>query len=731
MSTLKNDVTVIIPVYNGFDVFSSLIASLSAIYPVPSGKVRFVIIDDCSPDPAIQTYLKSDIFFQRSDLRIISNDKNLGFIGSVNLGLAESSEVSDVLLLNSDTVIFSDVVTELQNASLILPQIGTVTPLTNHGTIGSLFNFPDGADVPKVFDVSSIARKVSSLMLPTPILGAPTGVGFAMYITRKMISKTGLLDPIYGKGYGEECDYCQRASKLGFIHLITPSSFIFHKGSVSFGEEAKKILIEKNSKTLLSRYPFYDQEVAHYIRLDPLALSRITILMECLMTSQQEIGTFHVLHSETSNHMGGTERHVQQLVGLAKDEISVVFSPAVNRDKMYCVQLSINDYSQKEYLNSKQAEWFLGRYLIMFTNVHVHHLLNLDQALVKLINEKSKNLILTVHDYFAICPSVNLLTGPSKDKFCHAETDTSVCNKCLLNFYGMPTEISQHRERYLATFKAAKRIIFPSKTCFEYTKKVFPEVGEKSYIIPHDLEHYFAVCGKESLEIKDMSKVVFLGAIGKHKGSGIAIEAANKLSKAYSVEIWGAIDDQEGALSPSVNVIPYFDIIALRGMFLEKKPFAVILPSIWAETFCYTFYEAVILGQAIPIVFPFGNPADQIKAHGSGIIMKFLSSQEILIAVDDAKKTFPQLATKVRAYRERLKFLDKDFKSSYQDTKLRHTYRFVNLVESDLTFIGQVWLEQASVMKFIKKKLIRYPLYYRTIGYVYKKFRKLYSKISY
>ena len=66
----------------------------------------------------------------------------------------------------------------------------------------------------------------------------PTGVGFCMYITRSSLNAVGLFDADrFGRGYGEENDFCMRAAKSGYKHVLAHNTFVYHAGGVSFGEE--------------------------------------------------------------------------------------------------------------------------------------------------------------------------------------------------------------------------------------------------------------------------------------------------------------------------------------------------------------------------------------------------------------------------------------------------------------------------------------------------------------
>ena len=60
-----------------------------------------------------------------------------------------------------------------------------------------------------------------------------------MYIRRAALADVGLFDAdAFGRGYGEENDFCLRASARGWRHLLACDTFVYHEGAVSFGAGA-------------------------------------------------------------------------------------------------------------------------------------------------------------------------------------------------------------------------------------------------------------------------------------------------------------------------------------------------------------------------------------------------------------------------------------------------------------------------------------------------------------
>lgn len=91
-----------------------------------------------------------------------------------------------------------------------------------------------------------------------------------MYIKREVIEKIGYFDAeTFGKGYGEENDFCHRAEQQGYMHLMCDDTFIYHKGTASFDSEEKRKLLEEHERILQERYPAYIERNGQYCMKNP------------------------------------------------------------------------------------------------------------------------------------------------------------------------------------------------------------------------------------------------------------------------------------------------------------------------------------------------------------------------------------------------------------------------------------------------------------------------------
>lgn len=260
-----NAIEIIVPIYNAA---SDVIKCLSALERHTPAFARVWLVDDASTDFEIAALLESFDARAHFDVRVLRNTANMGFIGSVNRALALVK--GDVLLLNSDAIITEGAILAIARAAEAVPDAASITPWSNNAEICSFPNFCVNNSVPENLD--ELARACATLSPTYPEL--PTGVGFCMYMSQIALRRIGLFDAAtFGRGYGEENDWCRRAAGFGLRNILCDNAFVAHTGGRSFAATGETPGGE-NLRRLLSRYPNYQEIVAKFIEADPLAPDR-------------------------------------------------------------------------------------------------------------------------------------------------------------------------------------------------------------------------------------------------------------------------------------------------------------------------------------------------------------------------------------------------------------------------------------------------------------------------
>ena len=261
-----NSVDIILPVHNAFDDTKKCIESVLSFTNMP---YRLIIIDDHSTDSRIKDYLGYLANKKIPNIVILFNKENMGFVRTVNKGMTFSKK--DIVILNSDTIVTYGWLKKLHGCAYADESIATVTPLSNNATICSIPNICQYNEIPAGYNIQQFGLLVERVSRESGknCVKIPTAIGFCMYIKRKIIEEIGIFDEIFGMGYNEENDFCMRAHALGYSHVVGLSTFVYHKGMASF-KDKQSILEEKNSKLLLSRYPYYMELVQSFIQTNPL-----------------------------------------------------------------------------------------------------------------------------------------------------------------------------------------------------------------------------------------------------------------------------------------------------------------------------------------------------------------------------------------------------------------------------------------------------------------------------
>lgn len=263
---MKKEIDLIIAVYNAYNELKECMSSV--FDTLPEKGVRIILIEDSSTDERVLPLLEK--YAQKENVQLLKNDKNEGFVKSVNKGMKLYND-RDVLHLNVDTIVTEGWVEKIQECAYSRDNVATVTPLTNNGDgICSVPNFNKENEVPEDYTVQEFAELIEkhSLKLYPEI---PTAVGFCMYIRKDALDKVGFFDEeTFGRGYGEETDFSLRAKKDGYINLLDDQTYIYHKGGSSFTSEVANDLSNKGLDLLLKKHPDYLDKREQFIRMNPL-----------------------------------------------------------------------------------------------------------------------------------------------------------------------------------------------------------------------------------------------------------------------------------------------------------------------------------------------------------------------------------------------------------------------------------------------------------------------------
>src|SRR6218665_1775278 len=445
-------VDIIVPVYQGLaDTQRCLASVLSATC---HSAYRLIVIDDASPEPALSAWLRQQAA-QDSRITLLENPENLGFVGTVNRGMA-LSDSHDVLLLNSDTEVTGDWLDRLRRAAYGDRKIASVTPLSNNATICSYPRFCQANELPAGYD-SARLDALCAQTNPGAVVDVPTGVGFCMNIRRDCLKQLSLFySENFGKGYGEENHFCQRAAKADWRNLQLLDTFVLHTGGVSFGD-SKSQRERAALQTLRRLHPGYESAVMAFVQADPARPYRLALDTARIVRSGLPV-VLAVLHDRA----GGTLRHVRDLAQhLSGQALFLTLTPAPGRSVSLQLACAGEGFELVFRLADQYQDLLQTLRQLGVRHVHYHHLLGHDPLIAGLPHALGLAYDFTAHDFYSYCTHISL-TGSD-----HRYADGPAPGQCACCRTQDPApsgsgSVADWRQRNRHFLVAARNLLVPS-----------------------------------------------------------------------------------------------------------------------------------------------------------------------------------------------------------------------------------------------------------------------------
>lgn len=611
----ESKIDIVLPVYKEYD------ETLNCIYRVlnETNKTAFelIVINDGSPDERLAGKLGE--LSEAGLFTLHENKKNLGFVKTVNIGMSLHQD-RNVVLLNSDTEVYNDWLDRMNVAALREENIGTVTPFSNNAEICSYpYNVHDNnMQLELSYDeLDLVAAEVNA----GKYVEIPTGVGFCMYIRRDCLNEVGLFDEdSFGKGYGEENDFCLRAFEQGWINILAADVFVRHLGGSSFGAE-KQERVTNALRIINDRFPGYDQKIQDYIYEDPILNFRKNIDLGRLKKREKENVILFVSH----NWGGGTEKHIQDMSeSLVRDGVQIYYLRPHLENNLVCTiscpelkfmpnlpVLDLLDGYKQNASNLKE----LG-----VTHVHIHSLAGFSERIIgmlpKIMQQAGLRYDVTLHDYMTICPRIHL--SDDKGRYCGEPRDKA-CYACIKR-HGTPfgkVEIKSWKTRNHEILQSARKVFVPNRDVSERMKHHYPD-------IEYTLRKHPEPAGEESQRIRPFRKpgepirVGIIGAIGPHKGSYLLQRCAQEAQERHlplEFVVIGYTNIEGLADEPNVTVTGEYDEAEIYDLVKQQRIQVLFFPATWPETYSYTFSLALRLGLK-PFAFDIGAIAERMRALG-------------------------------------------------------------------------------------------------------------------
>jgi O-antigen biosynthesis protein len=641
-NVLNAEITIILPVYNAFELLKKCIDRVQKNTNIGW---KLLIIEDCSTDELVRPYVEK-LARTNKNIELIKNKNNLGFIKSVNIGFkfflkninADGSTIANhCVLLNSDAMVPKNWSSRLLQPILENDDVASVTPFSNDA---ELYSVPiicskenlDSGQLDKLDEIASRFKPINDLIT------LPTGVGFCMAINQNWLKKIPELDEVFGLGYGEEVDWCQKIKKIGGKHIVAHNLFVEHRGGESFGSELKKDLLRKNGQLISKRYPDFDRIVQDFTHSDTLVQFRLPLAI-CWAASKKNIESirFYIAHSLG----GGAEHWLQSEISshVSADEPVVVLR--FGGQRRVCVEFISSQGTMKASANELDTVSQLLRIPDRKTIIYSSCVgdiapYEVPKFLSENLSTKDKSILL-FHDFFPISPSYTLLDDTSEKQ---KKWKINLTKK-VHGFYDrdMKYNLNSVWQKAWKEFAKKSEIIVFSNNTKNIVNDIWPDFARQIQVKPHVNKNIIGPVTRKS--DSDVLTLGVLGGINLAKGAGVISELSSLLDnykiKPFKVVIIGEIDPAY-KLGESIHVHGRYMPEDIKNLISKYNVSHWVVPSIWPETFCFTAHEALSTG--LPVFsMDIGAHGDAISSSKNGIITPFTNSKNFARFIFDQMRS--------------------------------------------------------------------------------------------
>ncbi|MBU6429291.1 MAG: glycosyltransferase, partial [Cyanobacteria bacterium REEB65] len=574
-------------------------------------------VDNGSTD-GTRDYLK-DLARDRPNVRLVFNQSNTGFAGGCNqgMGLARGEYI---LLLNNDVVLTDGWLSRLIAPLERDPVIGIVGPRSNRVVGEQLIEA-----VPYDETLAGLPEFARQQARQHEGQGkfVPIVIGFALLMRREVAATIGGLDTRFGLGNFEDVDYCLRAQLAGWTIWRADDAFVHHFGSRTFVGE--KIAYEDQAKQNhaiflqkwgLTRSPqswpavhemveevrakFAAEREALYLPLpDPVTLPRPPQRILMVMYGWADSGGGTILPRSIAKEL--VRRGNEVLVfyaGVASmpgkppyhlhrhEEDGVQLRGVFNRPHVFTDVAN----PTREIEDPPITEAF-RLVLDEFAPdvVHIHNLHNHGAALAAEIGRRGLRGFFTPHNYWLVCPRLYLFDDGLN--LCAGPGDGSRCAPCL-NYPENAEAYVTRRSQIRAAF------IDSGLTCLSVSSAVRDVLVGNGYPADRTLVLYqghqpadrlWREVGAERAPAVPSGPVVFsfIGSALPHKGVGVLINAAQRLTGSFEVRIYGDCAPQ---LAKAYQQLDKAGAVRFMGPYsydempaILRQTHVAVIPSAWYD----------------------------------------------------------------------------------------------------------------------------------------------------
>jgi glycosyltransferase involved in cell wall biosynthesis len=526
---------------------------------------RIIVVDDHSSEPELSAWLQ--VMATEGFIHLIRNERQIGFAASANLGMTVA-EGHDVVLLDGETEVPGGWLRRLTAHAYSQPNTATVSPLSDYAAI---FACPDNGAAPigeSPEQIDEVCRTINRGRSSE----VPLNTNHCIYIRRAALQAIGAFDAEHlATDDLAANDLCARGSTAGWHHRIAYDIFVASNRQRSMGLQG-----EREHAASAAVVPFQFAVTA--------ALFRNSKLPVILMIS-------HSLG-------GGVGRHIDRLIERYRDSARVLLLEGTDRGAALSVA-----WAPHHPVLTLSADRLDDLVTVLrstgLSRIHIHHLLQMDIDVRALIHRLGVPFDVTVHDYYAICPQINLLAW-SEGIYCN-EPGPAACNPCIADrpSHGA-RDIASWRHDHAWQFMEADRVICPSADTMARLDR--HGLGARAIVVPHERQPDLVWITHLPRSTAPPLRIVLLGVLANHKGARAVADLAEAVAPAtIEIHLIGHLEDNfPKPAAQLIKVTGKYQDHDLPDLLQQIDPHVIWFPSSWPETYSYTLSAAIDSG--LPIV---------------------------------------------------------------------------------------------------------------------------------
>lgn len=596
--------SIIIPVFDGAEFVEPLLTNLPQTL---SNNQHVILVNDGSDDPTIAALI-DEFATHWPNTTVVHHDENLGFAAAVNAAFQQMPADFHAVLLNTDTIPPDGWVQRLLAPLDADPGIATVTPLSNNAEILSVprAGIEEAPDMALIEQLDTVAQN-----LRPNWSNVPTGVGFCMALNRTYLDKLGGFDLDYGRGYGEEVDWCCAAAALGGRHVVATNLVVGHVGHASFGATERKARIAKASRRIAERYPRYPEAALDWESSDPIGPERLALALAWVAQRSDQPVPIFVAHSLGGGAETAMRREIAACLssGLLGVTILRVGGPAPWRLELEGERYGLAGDIEDEELLHKLLAPISERRVVYSCGVFAADPSSVPRMLCRLA--EGQRLEIRMHDFFPISPSWNLLDGEGRFSGVPALDTKDAIHSVAATGGRIGVSHRMWRRAWGRAMRETDEITVFSTSSAEIVADAYPDSSEKIVLRPHRNSD------RPSRVPPGGQTIGVLGAINLAKGGRVLVQLAEHTRR--RIAVIGEMDGQFRLPKPNI-VHGTYARTEIASLAKRYDIGAWLMPSICPETFSFATHE--VLATGLPVAcFNLGAQAEAVSDAENGCVV--------------------------------------------------------------------------------------------------------------